>query len=58
MLNLYKIKMEVSMKAIIVLMISSTLFFTAGCNYDYGKYGKDKKETNAEQSKDGETNSN
>ena len=46
------------MKAIIVLMISSALFFTAGCNYDYGKYGKDKKETNAEQSKDGETNSN
>ena len=39
------------MKAILVFLISLTLFSTLGCNYDYGKYGKDKKETSAEQTK-------
>ena len=37
------------MKVIMVLIITSVLFFTFGCNYDYGKYGKDKTETNTEQ---------
>jgi hypothetical protein len=31
------------MKSITVFFVSLTLFFTIGCNYDYGKYGKDKK---------------
>ena len=30
------------MKSITVFFVSLTLFFTIGCNYDYGKYGKDK----------------
>ncbi len=33
------------MKTIMVSIIVSALLFTLGCNYDYGKYGKDKKET-------------
>jgi len=37
--------MEFSMKTIMVSIIVSALLFTFGCNYDYGKYGKDKKET-------------
>ena len=37
--------MEFSMKTIMVSIIASALLFTFGCNYDYGKYGKDKKET-------------
>ena len=37
--------MEFTMKAIMVFVIVSALFFTFGCNYDYGKYGKDKTET-------------
>ncbi len=45
------------MKTILVFLISWTLFYASGCNYDYGKYGKDKKETNAEQTKEGEGNS-
>tara|TARA_B100001123_G_C14958761_1_gene886780 strand:+ start:156 stop:308 length:153 start_codon:yes stop_codon:yes gene_type:complete len=49
--------MEVSMKSVLVFFISLTLFCTLGCNYDYGKYGKDKNKTNAEQTKEGETNS-
>ena len=39
------------MKSITVFFVSLTLFFTIGCNYDYGKYGKDKKDTNTEQTK-------
>ena len=45
------------MKATLVFFIFWTLFCTLGCNYDYGKYGKDKKETNTEQTKGGEANS-
>ena len=31
------------MKSITLFFVSFTLlFFTIGCNYDYGKYGKDK----------------
>ena len=37
------------MKSITVYFVLLTLFFTIGCNYDYGKYGKDKKEKNTEQ---------
>ena len=37
--------MEFSMKTIMVSIVISALLFTFGCNYDYGKYGKDKKET-------------
>ena len=37
------------MRAFIISIISTALLFTFGCNYDYGKYGKDKKGTGAEQ---------
>ena len=37
------------MKTTMVFIITSALIFTVGCNYDYGKYGKDKKETGTEQ---------
>jgi hypothetical protein len=37
------------MKSITVIFVFLALFFTIGCNYDYGKYGKDKKEKNTEQ---------
>ena len=37
------------MKSITVFFVSLTLFITIGCNYDYGKYEKDKKDTNTEQ---------
>ena len=46
------------MKATIIFIITSALIFTFGCNYDYGKYGKDKTETNAEQKGDEGTASN
>ena len=42
------------MKAIIIFIITSVLIFAFGCNYDYGEYGKDKKDSNTEQtSKEG-----
>ena len=41
--------MRFSMKSITVFFVYLTLFFTIGCNYDYGKYGKDKKDKNTEQ---------
>jgi len=37
------------MRTLMISFITSALLFTFGCNYDYGKYGKDKKETGAEQ---------
>ena len=37
------------MKTIVVFIITLSLFLTFGCNYDYGKYGKDKTESNSEQ---------
>ena len=37
------------MRTLMIFIITSALLFTFGCNYDYGKYGKDKKETGAEQ---------
>ena len=30
------------MKEIMIFSIVSVLLFTVGCNYDYGKYGKEK----------------
>jgi hypothetical protein len=39
------------MKSITLFFVSFTLFFTIGCNYDYGNYGKDKKEKSTEQIK-------
>ena len=39
------------MKSITVYFVLLTLFFIIGCNYDYGKYGKDKKDNNTEQTK-------
>ena len=41
--------MRFSMKSITVYTVLVTLFFIIGCNYDYGKYGKDKKGENTEQ---------
>ena len=41
--------MEFSMRALMISIITAALLFTFGCNYDYGTYGKDKKETGAEQ---------
>ena len=46
------------MKAIIVSIIALALLFTFSCNYDYGKYGKDKTETNSEQKNEDVTTSN
>ena len=46
------------MKSIIAFIITSALLFTFGCNYDYGKYGKDKKDTNTEQTSEEGTPSN
>ncbi len=37
------------MKEIMIFSIASVLLFTFGCNYDYGKYGKEKTESNSEQ---------
>jgi len=37
------------MKTVMVFMVTLSLFVTLGCNYDYGKYGKDKTESNSEQ---------
>ena len=37
------------MKEIMIFSIASVLLFTVGCNYDYGKYGKEKNESNSEQ---------
>ena len=50
--------MEFTMKIILSLVITSALFFTVGCNYDYGKYGKDKTDTNTEQKSEEGTSSN
>lgn len=37
------------MKSLIIFIVSLTLIFTIGCDYDYSKYGKDKKEKSTEQ---------
>ena len=37
------------MKEIMIFSIASLLLLTVGCNYDYGKYGKEKTESNSEQ---------
>ena len=46
------------MKIILSLVIVLALFFTLGCNYDYGKYGKDKTDKNTEQKSEAGTPSN
>ena len=33
------------MKSILIVLVTSVLIFSLGCNYDYGKYGKDKTES-------------
>ena len=35
---------NIKMKAILILVITSILIFTLGCNYEYGNYGKDESE--------------
>ena len=48
--------MEFFMKILMVLLVSLSLFLAVGCNYDYGKYGKEKSESNSEQkNEDGAT---
>ena len=37
------------MKTIMISIVASALLFTFGCDYDYGKYGKEKTESNSEQ---------
>ena len=37
------------MKEIMISIVASALLFTFGCDYDYGKYGKEKTESNSEQ---------
>ena len=37
------------MKTIIIFFITSVLLSIFGCNYDYGKYGKDKTESTSSQ---------
>ena len=34
-----------------IFSIASVLLLTLGCNYDYGKYGKEKTESNSESEK-------
>jgi len=36
------------MKIVMVLLVGLSLFLAVGCNYDYGKYGKEKSESNSE----------
>jgi|TARA_B110000914_G_C15431030_1_gene431344 hypothetical protein len=43
------------MKEIMVFSIAVVLLFTFGCDYDYGKYGKEKSESNSEQTQTEET---
>ena len=40
------------MKTVMVFMVALSLLVTLGCNYDYGKYGKDKTESKPEQKND------
>ena len=37
------------MREVMIFSIVAVLLFTLGCNYDYGKYGKEKTESNSEQ---------
>ena len=37
------------MKTVMIFMVALSLFVTLSCNYDYGKYGKDKTESKSEQ---------
>jgi hypothetical protein len=47
-----------SVKILMVFIVALTLFVTLGCDYDYGKYGKDKTDSKSEQKNDGGAPSN
>jgi|AJXC01.1.fsa_nt_gi hypothetical protein len=47
-----------SVKILMVFIVALSLFVTLGCNYDYGKYGKDKTDSKSEQKNDGGAPSN
>ncbi|MBT4375095.1 MAG: hypothetical protein HOD16_05330 [Nitrospina sp.] len=46
------------MKILMIFIVALTLFVTLGCDYDYGKYGKDKTDSKSEQKNDGGAPSN
>ena len=46
------------MRTVMVFMVALFFSVTLGCNYDYGKYGKDKTETKSEQKNEGGAPSN
>ena len=48
-LRLLLIEKDLFMKIIMISIVASALLFTFGCDYDYGKYGKEKTESNSEQ---------
>ena len=48
-LRLLLIEKDLFMKTIMISIVASALLFTFGCDYDYGKYGKEKTESNSEQ---------
>jgi len=48
-LRLLLIEKDLFMKEIMISIVASALLFTFGCDYDYGKYGKEKTESNSEQ---------
>jgi hypothetical protein len=47
-----------SVKILMIFIVALTLFVTLGCDYDYGKYGKDKTDSKSEQKNDGGAPSN
>ena len=47
-----------SVKILMIFIVALALFVTLGCDYDYGKYGKDKTDSKSEQKNDGGAPSN
>ena len=47
-----------SVKILMIFIVALTLFVSLGCDYDYGKYGKDKTDSKSEQKNDGGAPSN
>jgi hypothetical protein len=45
-------------KILMIFIVALTLFVSLGCDYDYGKYGKDKTDSKSEQKNDGGAPSN
>ena len=43
------------MKEIMIFSIAAVLLSTLGCNYDYGKYGTEKTDSNSEKTQAEET---